>query len=238
MKKGENNITEKLLKQLNKDGLIHVVPARVTDQYIIRFTVTSYHTTEADIGRDWRIIESTASKIMREVSFGSAGSMLSTSPSSGSTIEELSRSPVNNNATDVIIEDDELAATKKQRFQSSLLLSNVPQTPKVVNASFLAFFPDMDLTLDVVKELTKRDYAMSHLPLKPRRRKPNKASRLACSLDYGGGRVRWSSLSSPPPSVWNGDELNLDELTLENGGKENGNCHVENDLNGKKLTPK
>ena len=50
--KGHNEITEHLLKQLNKDGRIHVVPACIKDKYIIRFTVTSLYTTD----KDWHII--------------------------------------------------------------------------------------------------------------------------------------------------------------------------------------
>ena len=93
------------MKQLNKDGQLHVVPASIKGQYIIRFTVTSFYTTEEDIKRDWKIIRETAMQILKKR-------------------EEK---------------------TKYERFQSSLLLSNVPQTPKFVNASFAAFFPDPDL---------------------------------------------------------------------------------------------
>lgn len=49
-------------------------------------------------------------------------------------------------------------------------MSNVPQTPKFVNASFVAFFQDPDLSYDIAKELTNRDYSQSHLPLTPRRK--------------------------------------------------------------------
>lgn len=132
--KGENEITEKLLKQLNKDGRLHVVPARVKNNYIIRFTVTSYYTTEEDIKRDWQIIQSTADEILLNVH------------------------------QEIMIREE------KRKFQSSLLLSNVPQTPKLVNASFLAFFLDPDITYDIVRELTNRDYSRSHLPLTPRRK--------------------------------------------------------------------
>ena len=131
--KGENEITEKLLKQLNKDGKIHLVPARIKDDYIIRFTVTSFYTTEEDIQRDWMIIKNTADLVID------------------------------------IIESKKKNIEKKKRFQSSLMLSNVPQTPKIVNASFLAFFMDSDLASERVKELNSRDYLNSPLPLTARR---------------------------------------------------------------------
>lgn len=166
---------------------------------------------------------------MREVAFGTDEFLLtaSTSPSSVSTRLHDSSS----SSSSAAIDQQQQHETK--RFQSSLLLSNVPQTPKVVNASFLAFFPDMELTLDIVKELTKRDYALSHLPLKPRRKfRANKSSRLGMSLDHAQ-RARWSSLSSslPPSSDIenNCEELTLNELTISNG---------ENGVNGRKYNHK
>lgn len=127
-------MTEQLLKQLNKDGRLHVVPARVKNKYIIRFTVTSIDTTEEDIKRDWNIIQEIAGKILDK------------------------------------IELEALKLEEIRKFQSSLILSNVPQTPKLVNASFLAFLQEIDMTYEIVKELTNRDYSNSHLPLTPRRK--------------------------------------------------------------------
>jgi hypothetical protein len=122
------------LKSLNKDGRIHVVPAKIKERYIIRFTVTSFYTTEEDIRRDWQVIKFNADKLLREIR------------------KEASR-------------------TKKLSLQSSLFLANAPQTPKIVNASFLAFCPDFDLDInDLAKELNSRDYKQSHLPLTPRRK--------------------------------------------------------------------
>lgn len=229
-----------------------MVPARVKTQYIIRFTVTSYHTTETDIERDWRIIQSTASKVTREVAFGVDEFHLVASTSPIATTTGLAApKPTGRNLLDSTSSCSSIgsSSTEQQRFQSSLLLSNVPQTPKVVNASFLAFFPDMELTLDIAKELTKRDYAMSHFPLKPRRKLRNKSNRLGMSFDNGQQRARWSSLSSSsPPSNLNtinnnnnkninetnetnrtnnnnndiSDDLSLNELKIRNGNDENG----------------
>ena len=106
--KGENERTEHLLKELNKEGRIHVVPAKVNNKYIIRFTVTSYYTTEEDIRGDWDSIKSVAYRILNS-------------------------------------DEASLNTEEQRRFQSSLLLSNVPQTPKIVNASFVAFFQVSDL---------------------------------------------------------------------------------------------
>lgn len=112
------------MKQLNKDGQLHVVPASIKGHYIIRFTVTSYYTTEEDIKRDWKIIQDTAHKILveRQEKFNSG------------------------------------------RFQSSLVLSNVPRAPKFVNSSFVAFLQDPDLIHHIAKELRTQSHAHSQIP--------------------------------------------------------------------------
>ncbi|XP_064471206.1 histidine decarboxylase-like isoform X2 [Ornithodoros turicata] len=58
--KGPNAWTEKLLKRLNANGKLHCVPAALKGKYVIRFTVTSPHTTAEDIRRDWSVIQATA----------------------------------------------------------------------------------------------------------------------------------------------------------------------------------
>lgn len=123
-----------MLKSLNKDGRIHVVPAKIKESYIIRFTVTSFYTTEDDIRRDWEVIRFNAERVLRKLR-------------------------------------KETCRTKKLSLQSSLFLANAPQTPKIVNASFLAFCPDFDLSInDLAKELNSRDFKQSQLPLTPRRK--------------------------------------------------------------------
>jgi hypothetical protein len=125
------------------------VPAKVKNNYVIRFTITSYYTTKDDIERDWEIIQSIATQILIKLEVSNS-------------IEE-----------------------QKRKFQSSLLLSNVSQTPKLVNASFLAF-TDSDIVYDLVKELTTRDYSQSHLPLIPRRKPKfflNNAAQKGLSFD-------------------------------------------------------
>ena len=58
--KGQNELTENLLKRLNSTGLMHAVPASLKDKYVIRFTVTSPRTTVEDVERDWNIIQTIA----------------------------------------------------------------------------------------------------------------------------------------------------------------------------------
>ncbi len=164
--KGENEITEQLLKQLNKDGKIHLVPARIKSHYIIRFTVTSYYTTEEDIRRDWHIIRTTAEQIMMQ--------------------------SAQKHDTNLKSKPEEITT-----FQSSLILSNAPQTPKIVNASFMAFLAEPDFALDIAKELLiSHDYSQSHLPLRPRRKTKSITTNTQKSFD----ETRLNSALIPPKS--------------------------------------
>lgn len=56
----------KLLKRLNHRGNLHAVPASLKGKYVIRFTVTSTHTTNDDIIKDWNEIRLVASEICEE----------------------------------------------------------------------------------------------------------------------------------------------------------------------------
>ena len=88
--RGENSLTERLLKKMNSRGRVHCVPAALHGKYVIRFTVTSTKwvatifnrksydkeknfplplnfdpsTTNEDILRDWAEIRNTANEIL------------------------------------------------------------------------------------------------------------------------------------------------------------------------------
>lgn len=64
--KGENILTEKLLKRMNARGNVHCVPAALKEKYVIRFTVTSQYTTTEDILKDWQEIRFVAFEILSE----------------------------------------------------------------------------------------------------------------------------------------------------------------------------
>ncbi|XP_071033748.1 histidine decarboxylase isoform X2 [Parasteatoda tepidariorum] len=108
--KGENELTETLLKKINTSGKLHCVPSSLKGKYVIRFTVTSPRTTFQDIQNDWTFIQLMCSQILNE------------SPSG--------RRPLS------------IAEIKRRNpsFGTSLLLSNSPMTPKVMNGSFVAIF--------------------------------------------------------------------------------------------------
>lgn len=124
--KGDNELTEQLLKKLNSQGKIHCVPAALHGTYVIRFTVTSPMTTDIDIKRDWRVIQETAAVILEQ-----AGVPAGTSAHPRMPLREIKK--------------------KKPEFGTSLLLSNSPMTPKIINGSFVAIFDHHDVVQDYVR---------------------------------------------------------------------------------------
>ncbi|XP_011688458.1 PREDICTED: histidine decarboxylase [Wasmannia auropunctata] len=125
--RGENTLTERLLKKLNSRGRLHCVPAALHGKYVIRFTVTSTNTTNEDILRDWAEIRSTANEILGDTT----------------------RSPIRARVP--------LADTrqKNENFGSSLLLANSPMSPKIVNGSFAAIYDTADVFEECMKTFGK-----------------------------------------------------------------------------------
>lgn len=64
--KGENELTEKLLKRMNSRGNVHCVPASLKGRYVIRFTITSQRTTIQDVLEDWAEVRRVADEILKE----------------------------------------------------------------------------------------------------------------------------------------------------------------------------
>nr|AKL78858.1 histidine decarboxylase [Chilo suppressalis] len=115
--KGDNALTERLLKRLNARGFIHAVPACFKGVYVIRFTVTSPRTTNQDILDDWNEIKTVASEILMDV-FGSENGNIVVPKKPRISLKETR----------------ELNAT----FGTSLLLANSPMSPKIVNGTHAA----------------------------------------------------------------------------------------------------
>lgn len=63
---GGNALTQELLRRLTRSGTMYLIPADIYTKRIIRFTVTSQHTTPDDILRDWKIICNTATALLAE----------------------------------------------------------------------------------------------------------------------------------------------------------------------------
>ncbi|XP_029678418.1 histidine decarboxylase [Formica exsecta] len=139
--RGENTLTERLLKKLNSRGRLHCVPAALHGKYVIRFTVTSTNTTNQDIVRDWAEIRNTANEIL------------------GDTSESPVRARV------------PLADTrqKNENFGSSLLLANSPMSPKIVNGSFAAIYDTADVFEECMKTFGKINLEARDSPAMRRR---------------------------------------------------------------------
>lgn len=138
---GENELTEQLLKEINSTGQIHCVPASIKGKYIIRFTVTASSTNPEDIQRDWKIIQQTASRILRP-------------------LDCLSPQERRHKMKD--LHDD---------FRMSLVLSNTPHSPCFINGSFAAILPlNSGNIYAMTHELSQRALKNSLLPISTRRR--------------------------------------------------------------------
>ncbi|XP_015127352.1 histidine decarboxylase [Diachasma alloeum] len=139
--RGENTLTEKLLKKMNTRGKVHCVPAALHGKYVIRFTVTSTNTTNEDILRDWGEIKSTASEILASIT----GSPVRVKVSLAETRQ------------------------KNENFGSSLLLANSPMSPKIVNGSFAAIYDTADVFNDCMKTFGQLRLEPSDSPAMRRR---------------------------------------------------------------------
>lgn len=126
--KGHNELTECLLKKLNSSGKLHCVPASLKGTYVIRFTVTSSRTELSDIQRDWYLIKEMATIVLKSFVQGSPDSIQT---NKGISMAEIKK--------------------KSPAFGTSLLLSNSPMTPKIIDASFMAIFDNQDFASDYVK---------------------------------------------------------------------------------------
>lgn len=128
--KGENEMTEKLLKKLNGSGKMHAVPSSLKGKYVIRFTVTSQRTTLEDVTRDWWLIRDTATEL-----------------SGGEVIPQKTRMPLKQ------------IKEQNPRFGTSMLLSNIgsnsAETPKMINGSFAALFENKDVTNDFARRVSE-----------------------------------------------------------------------------------
>ena len=140
-----------------------MVPASIKGKYIIRYTVTSARTTEADIRQDWRIIQETARCVL--------------SKQSSSDEEEENEIPREISRAGQM----RRRGLRKRDFSMSLILSNVPMSPKFINGSFAALFDNNDILVEFMKQLSTDDFNGSPIRLSPRRRVRNVGKQM--SLD-------------------------------------------------------
>ncbi|XP_012234480.2 histidine decarboxylase isoform X1 [Linepithema humile] len=175
--RGENTLTERLLKKLNSRGRLHCVPAALHEKYVIRFTVTSTNTTNEDIVKDWAEIRNTANEIL------------------GDTSAPIARARV------------PLADTrqKNENFGSSLLLANSPMSPKIVNGSFAAIYDTADVFEECMKTFGKIHLEARDSPAMRRRIRgilmSGKQFSLDSRMDLVQGYVCSRPLSDPPTEL-------------------------------------
>ncbi|XP_067942538.1 aromatic-L-amino-acid decarboxylase-like [Watersipora subatra] len=134
--KGANALTERLLKNLNKGGKVHMVPASLKGTYVIRFTITSTRTTEEDLIKDWKIIQDEASKLIAD------GGMSIELPSANE--HGLAKTGPRRK---MLLRRRYTWAHYNRQWDMSLLLSNVPVRPSVVNGTFAALYDNKDRRL-------------------------------------------------------------------------------------------
>lgn len=67
---GENNRNEMLLKAINEDGRIHLVPSKFRDIYFLRFAVCASRTTSDDVKFAWKVIQELSRKYLSDSSNG------------------------------------------------------------------------------------------------------------------------------------------------------------------------
>ncbi|KAM9410744.1 histidine decarboxylase [Pholidichthys leucotaenia] len=65
--KAGNALTQELLRRLTRSGTMYLIPSDIHTKRIIRFTVTSQHTTADDIMEDWSLISKTAATLLAEM---------------------------------------------------------------------------------------------------------------------------------------------------------------------------
>eukprot|EP00106_Octopus_bimaculoides_P008024 XP_014775466.1 PREDICTED: aromatic-L-amino-acid decarboxylase-like [Octopus bimaculoides] len=61
--KGSNEINEQLVKEINNDGRIHLVPSKCDDTFFLRFSICSNRTTYEDVQHAYKVITEIVEKI-------------------------------------------------------------------------------------------------------------------------------------------------------------------------------
>ncbi|GFO21659.1 Aromatic-l-amino-acid decarboxylase [Plakobranchus ocellatus] len=212
---GANELTEQLLKRLNKQGKIHMVPASLKGKYVIRFTVTSQFTTEADIRRDWSLITDMARAVLvdagalveeesieetleeneededgddrvktemgrvRDGTRTTCAEQTTAPKSSPGFNSSFKRKPALHAAS----HGKGANCNKRNEFGISLLLSNVPMSPKIVNGSFAAMF-EGDACREIGEVTRHLSVGGEFIRLSPRRRGRLGDQDKQMSLDY------------------------------------------------------
>lgn len=145
-----------------------MVPASLKGKYVIRFTVTSQYTKDTDIERDWKIIKDTATRVFQEERSVDEDEVFEETRETENELKVMRREP----------------SLKRKDYGMSLILSNVPMSPKFINGSFAAIFDNNDVIYEFAKQLTASDLNGRPIRLSPRRRIKLRDSSKQQSLDF------------------------------------------------------
>lgn len=63
---GPNEINEKLLKRINGNGKIHLVPSKIRDVYFLRMAVCSRYSESSDMIYSWNEIKTLTEELLKE----------------------------------------------------------------------------------------------------------------------------------------------------------------------------
>ncbi|KAG7201287.1 hypothetical protein KM043_004065 [Ampulex compressa] len=200
--RGENTLTERLLKKMNSRGRVHCVPAALHGKYVIRFTVTSTNTTNEDILRDWAEIRNTANEILGD----------------------SSASPVRARVPLAVKSD---TREKNENFGSSLLLANSPMSPKIVNGSFAAIYDTADVFEECMKTFGQLRLEARDSPAMRRRIRGILMSGKQFSLDSRMDLVQGYVCCRPPTDLPNELPLMREDEDLSGTGESN---ETDNDV--------
>jgi histidine decarboxylase len=161
-----------------------MVPASLKGRYVIRFTVTSSKTTDKDIERDWYIIRQMTCVVLGQ----EEEEELSTSEEEKENLTDEREKIVENGKLEIkpsvphsMYKHVAKVGMLKKEFGLSLILSNVPMSPRFINGSFAAVFDNSDVLYEFAKYLADRDYSRPTLIMSPRRKL--KAKNKQYSLD-------------------------------------------------------
>ena len=175
-----------------------MVPAALKGKYVIRFTVTSMHTTEEDIELDWRTIQQMATAIARRVSEEPEQETEEEEEEEEEEEDELQKEPVVLKTTvSALGQLRRKSMTTKKEFGMSLILSNVPMSPKVINGSFAALFDTKIIIERYARHIEQGivDFNGRPIRLSPRKRLKDHSKQYSLDLNMAlpakPGRVRF-----------------------------------------------
>ncbi len=65
--KGTNELNESLLKKINEEGKIHMVPSKIGNHYFIRFAVCAANSEIVHMDYAWKVIVETYERLLSDL---------------------------------------------------------------------------------------------------------------------------------------------------------------------------